>query len=71
VDVIVERPSGEIAGIEVKASASVSPRDFAGLVHLRERLGARLQAGIVLYTGEQTVPFGPNLWAVPLQALWT
>jgi hypothetical protein len=70
VDVIVERPSGEIVGIEVKASASVRPRDFAGLAHLRDRLGPRLQAGIVLYTGEQTIPFGPNLWAVPLEALW-
>jgi predicted AAA+ superfamily ATPase len=71
VDVIVERPSGEIVGIEVKASASVGPRDFAGLVHLRDRLGPRLRTGIVLYTGEQTIPFGPNLWAVPLQALWS
>ena len=70
VDIIVERRSGEIVGVEVKASASVRPRDFAGLVHLRDRLGPRLKAGIVLYTGEQTIPFGPNLWAVPLEALW-
>jgi predicted AAA+ superfamily ATPase len=70
VDVIVERPSGEIAGIEVKASASVRPGDFAGLIHLRDRLGPRFQAGIVLYTGERTLPFGPGLWAVPLEALW-
>lgn len=70
VDVIVERPSGEIVGIEVKASASVGPRDFAGLAHIRERIGPRLAAGIVLYTGERTLPFGDGLWAVPLQALW-
>jgi hypothetical protein len=30
VDVIVERPSGEILGIEVKASATVRTGDFAG-----------------------------------------
>ncbi len=70
VDVIVERPSGEIVGIEVKASASVGPRDFAGLAHIREHIGPRLAAGIVLYTGERTLPFGDGLWAVPLQALW-
>lgn len=70
VDVIVERPSGEIVGVEVKASASVGPRDFAGLAHIRERVGDRLAAGIVLYTGERTLPFGDGLWAVPLQALW-
>ncbi len=70
VDVIVERPSGEIVGVEVKASATVTPRDFAGLTHLREQIGSRLAAGIVLYTGERTLPFGDDLWAVPLQALW-
>ncbi|NLT05280.1 MAG: ATP-binding protein [Solirubrobacterales bacterium] len=70
VDVIVERPSGEIVGIEVKASATVGPRDFAGLAHLRSALGDRLAAGVVLYTGERTLPAGDGLWAVPLQALW-
>jgi hypothetical protein len=52
------------------ASASVGPRDFAGLAHLRDRIGSRLAAGIVLYTGERTLPYGDGLWAVPLQALW-
>ncbi len=71
VDVIVERPSGEIAGIEVKASATLRAQDFAGLRHLRERVGGRMVAGVVLYAGAQTLPFGPNMWAVPLQALWS
>jgi len=71
VDVIVERPSGEIAGIEVKASATVRPADFRGLVHLRDGVGDRLAAGVVLYAGERTLPFGDRLWAVPLCGLWT
>jgi predicted AAA+ superfamily ATPase len=71
VDVIVERPSGEIAGIEVKASATVRPRDFHGLIHLRDRVGDRLAAGVVVYAGERTLPFGDRLWAVPLCGLWT
>ncbi len=70
VDVIVERPSGEIVGIEVKASATVTARDFAGLRHLRASLGDRLRAGVIVYTGEQTLPLGDGLWAVPLAALW-
>lgn len=70
VDAIVERPSGEIVGIEVKAGATVRPRDFKGLVQLRERIGDRLLAGVVLYAGEQTLPFGERLWALPLNALW-
>jgi predicted AAA+ superfamily ATPase len=70
VDVIAERPSGEIVGVEVKASATVRPKDFAGLRHLRERVGERMACGVILYTGARTLPFGERLWAVPLQALW-
>lgn len=70
VDVIVERPSGEIVGIEVKASATVRRRDFRGLSHLRDRIGPRLTAGLVLYAGDRTLPYGKDLWAVPLSALW-
>ena len=70
VDVIVERPSGGIVGIEVKAGATVRPRDFKGLAHLRDRIGDRLLAGVVLYAGDQALPFGERLWALPLNALW-
>lgn len=71
VDVIAERPSGEVVGIEVKSGATVRPSDFSGLKHLRERLGQGFRAGVVLYSGEQTLPFGDRLWAVPLQSLWS
>lgn len=71
VDIVVERPSGEIVGVEVKASATVRPKDFAGLRHLRERVGDRMVAGAVLYAGARTLPFGERTWAVPLQAMWT
>jgi hypothetical protein len=27
-------------------------------------------AGVVLYTGAQTIPLGDRLWAVPLSGLW-
>lgn len=70
VDVILELGSGEIAGVEVKAAASVHARDFAGLRHLRDRLGKRFQAGVVLYTGARTLDFGDRLAAVPLCGLW-
>jgi predicted AAA+ superfamily ATPase len=70
VDVIIERPSGEILGIEVKAGATVHARDFRGLAHMRDRLGPRLIAGVLLYAGAQTLPFGERLWALPLNALW-
>lgn len=71
VDVIVERPAGEVVAFEVKAGATVRAQDFRGLVHLWEKLAVRLLAGIVLYAGERTLPFGDRLWALPLNALWT
>ena len=70
VDIIAERPSGELVGIEVKASATVRERDFQGLKHMRDQLGSRLRAGIVVYTGQRTLPFGDRLFAVPLEGLW-
>ncbi|MHB1468123.1 MAG: ATP-binding protein [Solirubrobacteraceae bacterium] len=70
VDIVLELRSGEIAGVEVKSGATVTPRDFTGLRHLRDGLGARFVAGVVLYTGERTLPFGDRLSAVPLCGLW-
>jgi hypothetical protein len=57
-------------GIEVKAASAVRSADFNGLRRLGEHLGDDLVAGIVLYTGSATLPFGPKLRAVPVSALW-
>jgi uncharacterized protein len=70
VDVVLELGSGEVAGVEVKTAAGVSPKDFAGLRHLRDKLGANFKAGVVLYTGKRTLSFGDRLFAVPLCGLW-
>lgn len=70
VDVVLERRGGAVVGIEVKSAASASPSDFRGLRHLRDKLGDRFKAGILLYTGPSTVPFGDRLAAVPLAGLW-
>jgi uncharacterized protein len=70
VDVILERADGTVAAIEVKAGATVGAADFAALQALRDRLGARFRAGIVLYLGDQVLPFGDHLWLAPLPVLW-
>ena len=71
VDIVLERRGGEIVGIEVKAAATVSAADFKGLNALREAtVGARFLRGIVFYTGDVAVAFGPDLYAVPLSFLW-
>lgn len=70
VDVVLERGSTAVAGVEVKAAASVSDADFRGLRKLREAAGRRFVAGVVLYDGTAATPFGDNLFAVPIRSLW-
>jgi predicted AAA+ superfamily ATPase len=70
VDIVLERRGGDIVGVEVKSAATIRSRDFAGLRYLRDRLGDRFKAGVVLYTGQRTLPFGERLRAVPLCGLW-
>jgi predicted AAA+ superfamily ATPase len=70
VDVVLELGSGEVAGVEIKTAAGVRPGDFAGLSYLRDKLGSRFKAGVVLYTGKQALSFGDRLSAVPLCGLW-
>lgn len=70
VDAVLEDRRGRAVGIEVKAASTVTEKDFRGLRHLAERLGGDFVVGLVLYTGGQTVPFGPRLRAMPVSALW-
>lgn len=71
VDYVLEDRQGLVAGVEVKASATVTARDFAGLRVLEEALGDRFARGVVLYDGHAAVPFGERLAAWPIDALWT
>ena len=71
IDAILERASGEVVAVEVKAAETVRSEDFRGIRHLARRLGDQLHAGIVLYAGRQALPFGERLCALPISALWT
>lgn len=71
VDFILESNSGKLAGIEVKASATVSAADFRGLRALKEATGKRFHRGVLLYAGSQALPFGRDLFAMPISSLWT
>lgn len=70
VDVVLEAPSGEIAGVEVKATVSLNADDFRGLRVLAEIAGRRFLRGALLYLGDQAVSFGSNLYALPISGLW-
>jgi len=70
VDMVLERGARELAGVEVKAAATVTVADFRGLRKLRDAAGSRFTAGVVLYDGETSLPFGEGLYAVPIRSLW-
>nr|WP_281033927.1 DUF4143 domain-containing protein [Rhizobium ruizarguesonis] len=70
VDTVLERDDGMIAGIEVKASATVKAGGFGGLRALAEACGDRFAFGVVLYDNTDVVPFGDKLGAMPLSSMW-
>ena len=70
VDAVIENRRGLVVGIEVKAASTIRSEDFNGLRRLADKLGQDFLAGLVLYTGGATLPFGPKLRAVPASAIW-
>jgi uncharacterized protein len=70
VDIVLEQGAGAVAGVEVKATATVTAADFRGLRKLRDAAGRRFAGGAVVYDGETTASFGDGLFAVPVRALW-
>lgn len=70
IDFILEKPDGSIFAIEVKRSELVTADDFRHIRLLQEAVAHDFTGGIVLYMGKDIVPFGKDLWAVPLFSLW-
>lgn len=71
VDFVLEKPNGQLAAVEVKKSDNVSKIDFKGLEELQRITGDDFVCGIVLYRGKDVVPFGQNLWAIPISNLYS
>ena len=70
VSFVLKNGSGEVVGIQVKFSATVSTRDFSGLRKLAGACGKKFVQGMVLYDHDKVVPFGENMYAAPLSCLW-
>lgn len=70
IDFVLENRAGDLAAIEVKAKASLRPTDWKWLAALRDARSDTFKSGIVIYSGEQTIPLGDRLWAVPYAGLW-
>ena len=70
IDVIAEVGAHAIVAIEVKAGAAPTASDARHLTWLRDELGDRFLAGVVLHTGRATFELGDRLLATPISSLW-
>ncbi|WP_223912563.1 ATP-binding protein [Actinomyces capricornis] len=70
VDLIIELDDGGIVAVEVKSTRSLQGRHFAGLDFLKDRLGPRLRAGVVLAPLDEPLRYADRLWGLPVSALW-
>lgn len=67
---ILEDAQGRVVAIEVKAHATVASQDFKSIKFLAEEVGKKFHRGLVLYTGKESIPFGPRLHALPVDVMW-
>lgn len=70
VDVVLEDREGRCVALKVKATATPSAGDVAGLAAFAEEAGSRFVRGVLLYLGREVIPFGARLHAAPVAALW-
>lgn len=70
VDLVLELDDGRVIGIEVKSSATYRSEHFAGLRFLRDRLGERFIAGIVVGMADAGYQYADRLYGLPAAALW-
>lgn len=71
IDFLLERNDGRVVACEVKSSSTVDSSSFAEMISLSRDLGKKFVRGILFYTGNEMIPFGKNLFALPIQSLWS
>jgi predicted AAA+ superfamily ATPase len=71
VDLVLERPDGQVIAVEVKAGTRVHGEDLRGLRALRRWVGTRLEFGVVFYTGEYSFGYEEEgILVMPIDRLW-
>lgn len=68
--VLRERRTGRLVGIEVKATSTPLAAHAKHLRYLRDKVGDRFAAGLVLHLGDQLLDLGDGIRAVPISTLW-
>ncbi|WP_462189295.1 MULTISPECIES: DUF4143 domain-containing protein [unclassified Frankia] len=70
VDILAELGAEQVIGIEVKADAAPGKNSVRHLTWLRDELGERFIAGVVLHTGPRLYQLDPKIFAAPICTLW-
>jgi predicted AAA+ superfamily ATPase len=70
VDIVAELGGGRVIGVEVKADAAPGRRAARHLAWLRDRLGDRFVAGVVLHTGPRPFALDERIVAAPISSIW-
>ncbi|MFC1545188.1 ATP-binding protein, partial [Gemmatimonadota bacterium] len=70
VDIIAELGTDSVIAIEVKAASAPDKRDARHLSWLRDKLGDRFVAGVLLHTGPRSFKLEDRITAAPISTLW-
>lgn len=70
VDLVIEKPDQTLVGIEIKTARKLQSDDWKGLLHLK-KCSPRFKRGIILHSGTQIERVAEDIWALPLQSLWS
>lgn len=70
IDLLAEVGAGRVIAFEVKAASAPDERAAVHLGWLRDQLGDRFLAGVLLHTGPRTFTLGDRITAAPISTLW-
>lgn len=71
VDLVLQDRSGRAIPVEIKAGSRISGHFTDGIQVFRREFPDPFHRGIVFYGGDELVELEPNIWAVPIVALWS
>lgn len=71
IDLLTELSGDRVIAFEVKASAAPNRADAAHLERLRDQLGERFLAGVILHTGPSVFALSDRIAAAPIASLWS
>lgn len=71
IDFLIEQDDRGLLAIEVKSGNTIKNADFKHIKWFTENQAkGKPLVGIILYAGNEILPFGKNLWAIPFDCMW-